>query len=77
MNSVLVPGKDVQSIAVPFTALPPGTTDGEPQTIGPDGRNIGWEITDLKVVAARATQTTGVPRGNDRHLRLLHASKKR
>ncbi len=51
VNSVLVTGRDVESVAVPFTALPPGTTDGEPHTIGPDGRNIGWEITDLKVVA--------------------------
>jgi glycine betaine/proline transport system substrate-binding protein len=51
VNSVLVDGRDVQSIAVPFTALPPGTTDGEPHTIAPDGRNVGWEITDLKVVA--------------------------
>jgi glycine betaine/proline transport system substrate-binding protein len=51
VNSVLVAGKDVESIAVPFTALPPGTTEGEPHTITPDGRNVGWEITDLKVVA--------------------------
>jgi glycine betaine/proline transport system substrate-binding protein len=50
VNSVLVAGRDVSSLAVPFTALPAGTTDGPPHTIGPDGRNVGWETTDLKVV---------------------------
>jgi glycine betaine/proline transport system substrate-binding protein len=51
VSSVLVAGRDVTSLAVPFTALPPGTVDGTPKTTAADGRNIGWMVNDLKAVA--------------------------
>jgi len=51
VSSVLIPGRDVTSLAVPFTALPPDTANGSPNTIAPDGRNVGWMVNDLKAVA--------------------------
>jgi glycine betaine/proline transport system substrate-binding protein len=51
VSSVLIAGRDVTSLAVPFTALPADTANGSPNTMAPDGRNIGWMVNDLKAVA--------------------------
>lgn len=43
VNSVLVPGKDVEWLTVPYTSLP---GDRQAKTVIPDGRNLGTGIND-------------------------------
>jgi glycine betaine/proline transport system substrate-binding protein len=50
LNQVLVPGKDVVFLQVPFTALPPDIQP-QPSTSLPDGRNIGFPLLKVRLVA--------------------------
>lgn len=49
LNNVLVPGKDVEFLEVPFTSLP---DDKKPKTTTnlADGRNIGFEMMRIRLV---------------------------
>lgn len=49
VSGVLVPGKDVVWLTVPFTSLPGGKTDAK--TTLPDGRNIGFEVVKIRTLA--------------------------
>lgn len=53
VSGVLVPGKDVTWIEVPFTSLPEERTETEKDTMGPDGRNLGFVTNTQRVVANR------------------------
>lgn len=49
VSGVLVPGQDTQWLEVPFTSLPGERT--EVDTTLPDGRNTGFAVNTIKVVA--------------------------
>jgi glycine betaine/proline transport system substrate-binding protein len=49
VSGVLVPGKDVEWLTVPHTALP-DDLKGVPTTL-PDGRNLGFPVNDQYIVA--------------------------
>ncbi|SDN70860.1 glycine betaine/L-proline ABC transporter substrate-binding protein ProX [Pseudomonas jinjuensis] len=49
VSGVLVPGKDVEWLTVPFTALPDDLKN-IPTTL-PDGRNLGFPVNDQYIVA--------------------------
>lgn len=49
LNKVLVPGKDVEFLEVPFSSLPDGRKPKTPTTL-PDGRNIGFEMMRVRLV---------------------------
>jgi len=51
LSGELVPGEDVEWLEVPFTSLP--DEDGEPDTKLPDGRNVGFEVNEMNIVANR------------------------
>lgn len=50
LNQVLVPGKDVVFLQVPFTALP-SDIKPTPSTLLPDGRNLGFPLLKVRLVA--------------------------
>ncbi len=50
LSQVLVPGEDVQWLAVPFKALPPESNQ-DANTVTADGRNTGWEVVDIRITA--------------------------
>lgn len=50
LNNVLVPGKDVVFLEVPFTSLPDGVS-AKSGTVLPDGRNIGFPMLKIRLVA--------------------------
>jgi glycine betaine/proline transport system substrate-binding protein len=49
VSGILVPGKDVVWLTVPFTSLPGGKTDAKTKL--PDGRNIGFEVVKIRTLA--------------------------
>ena len=49
VSGVLVPGKDVTWLTVPFTSLPDERT--EKDTTLPDGRNLGFAVNTVRVIA--------------------------
>jgi len=49
VSGILVPGKDVEWLTVPFTALPGERT--EVDTTLPDGRNLGFAVNTVRVIA--------------------------
>ncbi|HLS68533.1 MAG TPA: glycine betaine/L-proline ABC transporter substrate-binding protein ProX [Kiloniellales bacterium] len=51
LSGELVPGEDVEWLEVPFTSLP--DQDGEVDTLLPDGRNLGFEVNEINIVANR------------------------
>ena len=51
VSGVLVPGKDVEWLSVPFTALPENT--GNTPTTLADGRNLGFPVNDQYIVATK------------------------
>lgn len=50
ISQVLVPGKDVEYLTVPFTSLPGAV---KVNTTLPDGRNIGHPINNIYIIAAQ------------------------
>lgn len=51
VSGVLVPGRDVEWLTVPFTSLPAGQ-DGVTEL--PDGRNVGFTVNNQMIVANKA-----------------------
>lgn len=51
VSQVLVPGKDVVQLTVPYTSLP-NETDAKMTTL-PDGRNIGFTINTIELVGSK------------------------
>lgn len=51
LSGELVPGEDVEWLEVPFTSLP--DQEGEVDTLLPDGRNLGFEVNEINIVANR------------------------
>lgn len=49
VSGILVPGKDVEWLTVPFTSLPGERT--ETDTTLPDGRNLGFAVNTVRVIA--------------------------
>jgi glycine betaine/proline transport system substrate-binding protein len=49
LSQVLIPGKDVEYLQVPFTSLP--DKNDKSNTMLPDGRNVGFSINTIRVVA--------------------------
>jgi glycine betaine/proline transport system substrate-binding protein len=49
LSQVLVPGRDVEYLQVPFTSLPENSDTANTKL--PDGRNIGFTINTVRVVA--------------------------
>jgi glycine betaine/proline transport system substrate-binding protein len=47
VSGVLIPGKDVEFLSVPFTALPDGAT-GNTEF---DGKNLGFAVDDIGIIA--------------------------
>ncbi|SDP82217.1 glycine betaine/L-proline ABC transporter substrate-binding protein ProX [Desulforhopalus singaporensis] len=50
VSSILVPGTDVVPLTVPFTCSPPGQKNA-PTTILADGRNTGFSVIDVYILA--------------------------
>jgi len=50
VQQVLVPGKDVVPLAVPFTSLPQGAAEGDVSTLDSEGRNVGWITNTIKIL---------------------------
>jgi len=53
ISQVLVPGRDVEWLEVPFTALPDKDQMGL-NTRLPDGRNVGFPVNTMRIVANKA-----------------------
>lgn len=51
VSSILQPGVNVEWLEVPYTDLPPGEEDAD--TFLPDGRNIGFSVNQIRVMANR------------------------
>jgi len=51
LNQILVPGKDVEWLEVPFTSLPPEQMKPGVKTTLPDGRNIGFPVVRIRIAA--------------------------
>lgn len=51
ISQVLVPGRDVEWLAVPFTSLPEEQQAMNLDTTSPDGKNIGFPVNAMRVVA--------------------------
>ena len=49
MSGVLVPGRDVEWLSVPFTSLPGERKDVD--TTMPDGRNTGFAVNLVRIIA--------------------------
>lgn len=52
VSGILVPGKDVQWLTVPFTSLPGGGEEDAITTL-PDGRNLGFSVNKIRVMARK------------------------
>ena len=52
VSGVLVPGEDVEWLEVPFTSLP-GDEDATAEDTSADGRNLGFAVDDIRVLANR------------------------
>lgn len=50
VSGVLVPGKDVEWLTVPFTSLPKERTETAKDTTLPDGRNLGFAVNTITPV---------------------------
>lgn len=51
VSQVLRPGKEVEWLEVPFTALP---KDAKDKTLLPDGRNVGFSVNNIRIIANNA-----------------------
>jgi glycine betaine/proline transport system substrate-binding protein len=52
VSGVLVPGEDVEWLEVPYTSLP-GDEDATAEETSADGRNLGFAVDDIRVLANR------------------------
>lgn len=52
VSGVLVPGEDVEWLEVPYTSLP-GGSDATEEDTSSDGRNLGFAVDDIRVLANR------------------------
>lgn len=53
LSQILVPGRDVQWLSVPFTSLPAEQAKLHLNTKLPDGRNVGWPVNTMRIMANR------------------------
>ncbi|TVR10065.1 MAG: proline/glycine betaine ABC transporter substrate-binding protein ProX [Salinarimonadaceae bacterium] len=52
VSGVLVPGEDVEWLEVPYTSLP-GGSDATAEDTSSEGRNLGFAVDDIRVLANR------------------------
>jgi len=51
ISQVLVPGRDVEWLEVPFTSLPEEQQAMDLETTSPEGKNVGFPVNAMRVVA--------------------------